>query len=134
MMKPVEIERYTNAFAELGDETMGMTPNAAYQLLRSYAAYKSGRDAWILLRSFVPPCLERCGSTEINIPDDYPFCNDFWEVKGRKGMISPKGIAFVEQHMDVFQLLDSQTSETNGQCTEASENKGSQCTEQGGEK
>ena len=117
-MKPIEIERYTNAFAELGDETMGMTPNAAYLLLRSYAAHKSGKDAWVSVRSFVHPCLERCGSIEINIPDDYPLCKDFWEVKGLKGMISPKGIEFVEQHMDVFQLIDSQTSENNDQCTE----------------
>jgi len=105
-----EWNQYKRAFEQLGLETRGMSAIAAAALAEAAAAYYQDHKKGYQLLNAGPPayaCFDGKPLSIIRIPDDYPGCQDFWDIdlNNLRAKITTPGVEYVKKHADVFQLL-----------------------------
>lgn len=102
-------ESFVVAFNALGAETRGMTPTAASLLLFAALEYvKDNTKGYQSIPAGVPEfaICSQDGLT-VDIRNEYLGCPEFWDIdmKYPRARITEAGVAYVDAHFDVFNIL-----------------------------
>ena len=99
---------FVAAFNALGFETRGMSPESACVLLDAAVEYENDNSRGCRHFQVSDKRFAVFSKNEIvNILQDYSGCLEFWDFDYDKrcAKITEKGVAYVNDHIDVFRFL-----------------------------